>query len=287
MAEKDFNTQLPVFGNGVEHKHIGSVVQNDVGANTFVIRLLDRYGNPFDMSDVNYVTFTVLRPDGKIEVDSGFHKVFEGLVSDEDVSGVSPAPQISFDGEASTVTITPSSGAISVPGECLATLELYDNDKRRVTTARVCFTVVSDLSMGYDFELDSHYPVLTNLIYECQIILEAKEEYGAAKETVEALKEEAKQYAESAKGSEENVRELIDNIGGIVGGVTDYNELENRPRLNGTELVGDVSLADIGLNEITKDDIDEIFEAAVPIEPIEMRAITIEELDEMFDEVFN
>lgn len=209
MSEKIFNTQLPVFGNGEEHKHIGSVVQNDTGANKFIITLLNRHGKPFDMSDVEGVTFTVLRPDGNIEVDStafdvsGSGDAGTGAVPVDPNAPIAPplpgAPNapigsdtvgvqegnIAIDKETSTVIIIPTSSAISEAGECFATLELFDKQKRRISTARVCFSVVSDLGTGYDFTLDPHYPVLTNLIYACQVVFEARDEYESVKTTVE------------------------------------------------------------------------------------------------------
>ena len=223
MSEKIFNTQLPVFGNGEEHKHIGSVVQNDVAANKFVITLLDRRGKPFDMSDVTSVTFTVLRPDGQIEVDSSiFHD--NSSSSETPAAPVAPGtptvpsapdapitPQeigvqegnIEIDKDTSIVTIIPPSSVLSVAGECFATIELFDKQKHRVSTARICFSVVSDLGTGYDFKLDPRYPVLTNLIYACQVVLEAKEEYEDAKESVEDSVRLAGESALSAKTAKE------------------------------------------------------------------------------------
>lgn len=40
---------------------------------------------------------------------------------------------------------------------------------------------------------------------------------------------------------------------------TDYNELENKPTINGVELTADMSLKDIGILEMTAEMVDEIF----------------------------
>lgn len=39
----------------------------------------------------------------------------------------------------------------------------------------------------------------------------------------------------------------------------DYNELENKPTINGVELTQEMELADIGLLELTPDMVSEIF----------------------------
>lgn len=43
--------------------------------------------------------------------------------------------------------------------------------------------------------------------------------------------------------------------GGGSGGTTDYNDLENKPTINGAELTGDMTLEDIGDTTIPDDDI--------------------------------
>lgn len=40
-----------------------------------------------------------------------------------------------------------------------------------------------------------------------------------------------------------------------------YEDMTNKPRINGVELVGDLTLADLGLEEIQASDIDAIFES--------------------------
>lgn len=39
----------------------------------------------------------------------------------------------------------------------------------------------------------------------------------------------------------------------------DYNELENKPTINGVELTSDMELTDIGILEMTPEMVDEIF----------------------------
>lgn len=39
----------------------------------------------------------------------------------------------------------------------------------------------------------------------------------------------------------------------------DYNNLENKPSINGVELTQDMTLEDVGINEMTPDMVSEIF----------------------------
>ena len=39
----------------------------------------------------------------------------------------------------------------------------------------------------------------------------------------------------------------------------DYNQLENKPSINGVELTSDIGLSDIGLSEMTTEMVSEIF----------------------------
>lgn len=41
--------------------------------------------------------------------------------------------------------------------------------------------------------------------------------------------------------------------------MTDYNELENKPTINGVELSSDMELSDIGIYEMDTEMVDEIF----------------------------
>lgn len=43
-------------------------------------------------------------------------------------------------------------------------------------------------------------------------------------------------------------------------GTSNYEDLENKPMINGVVLLGDVSLADLGLSEAQPSDIDAIFD---------------------------
>jgi hypothetical protein len=53
----------------------------------------------------------------------------------------------------------------------------------------------------------------------------------------------------------------LDMVSGILvsGGVTDYNDLENKPQINGVDLVGNRSLPDLDINRITNSFINSLF----------------------------
>lgn len=42
-------------------------------------------------------------------------------------------------------------------------------------------------------------------------------------------------------------------------GSTDYNDLENKPRINGTELVGDKDFSDLGTRSLTEEEVTGLF----------------------------
>lgn len=46
-------------------------------------------------------------------------------------------------------------------------------------------------------------------------------------------------------------------------GVTSYEELENKPRIEGRELVGDRSFADLGLPELSNFDLQQMYNSIV------------------------
>lgn len=52
------------------------------------------------------------------------------------------------------------------------------------------------------------------------------------------------------------IKTLFILSGGVV---MDYEELENKPSINGTTLEGDLELEDIGISELTPDMVSEIF----------------------------
>ena len=56
--------------------------------------------------------------------------------------------------------------------------------------------------------------------------------------------------------SAENPFKITGEGGGsnVSGGVTDYNDLQNRPKINGKTLAGNQSFSDLGLEPMTKDE---------------------------------
>lgn len=56
----------------------------------------------------------------------------------------------------------------------------------------------------------------------------------------------------------------IKNLQASGGGITDYSDLNGKPSINGVQLVGDLSLEDIGVTPVTSEEID----AALGYSPI-------------------
>ena len=52
--------------------------------------------------------------------------------------------------------------------------------------------------------------------------------------------------------------DLTGNILSIMEGTKDYNELYNKPRISGTELIDDVSLFDIGVDILTNSELENL-----------------------------
>lgn len=50
-------------------------------------------------------------------------------------------------------------------------------------------------------------------------------------------------------------RKVTNPFWGGGSGTTDYNDLENKPSIEGTTLVGDLTLADIGVEPLTEEQI--------------------------------
>lgn len=46
--------------------------------------------------------------------------------------------------------------------------------------------------------------------------------------------------------------------GNATGGVTDYNDLQNRPKINGKTLTGNMNFSDLGLEPMTKNEVTEM-----------------------------
>jgi hypothetical protein len=139
---KQFTFPLSIKDNNL--KKIGTVVANDVSGNKFLITLMDG-SRAFDITGHSNITFTVLKPDGTLSIDS------EGTY----ISVV--------DAEKGIISIVLVDEAIDVAGFCKATVEVYANGLR-VSSSRIGFDVVAELSAGADVTGDSNYPVLVELI---------------------------------------------------------------------------------------------------------------------------
>ena len=61
----------------------------------------------------------------------------------------------------------------------------------------------------------------------------------------------------------------------------DYERLKNLPLINGTQLIGDVSLEELGIDNLTESDAETITR-----ETVDVMIATDTEIEEMLDEVF-
>lgn len=70
-------------------------------------------------------------------------------------------------------------------------------------------------------------------------------EKGATEEQAQQIKDNA----DAIEQLQKDVEDLQDSGGGGSGGTTNYNKLTNKPSINGKELIGNVSLEDVGIKE--------------------------------------
>lgn len=150
---KTFLSALQIKGEKV--KNLGNIVQNDRGSNKFILRLSDGT-KPVDLTDYSVITVTVVKPDKTLCVDSTPCDRIEVL--DE------------YNGE---ISIVLHDNAIDVAGECTATVEVYEDD-RKMSSARFMYTVTPDLAEGADPTGEASFPVLQNLVSHVSSVL-AKE----------------------------------------------------------------------------------------------------------------
>ncbi len=161
-----------------------------------------------------------------------------------------------------------------IPGVVVADLKLYDGDTQRVSTASFIFQVTGDTMDGVGGGTGGYSDQLEQLSQE---FAETLEEYQDAFGDVgainprggySALEEYTALDLVSYNGSSYLCREGCTGIAptnttywqvfasGGGGGTDDYEDLENKPSINGVELSGDKSTGDLGIEFNDLDDVD-------------------------------
>ena len=97
-----------------------------------------------------------------------------------------------------------------------------------------------------------------NLAVENDRRLSILEQNGYAVEVVDNLETQSSTKALSAKQGY-LLNEKIKAISGVDGGTTDYKNLTNKPKINGVELVEDLTFEDLGLRSINDLELASIF----------------------------
>lgn len=190
--DKIFVKQVNISGE--EIVKVGNVVQNDINANLFIISLLKNNGDPVDLTGVTNITFTVKKSNGLIVVDSLGERI------------------VISDAKGGEISITLISTATDVPGEQIATLEVF-HGLIRTTSARFYYVVTPELMGEHDPSATDQYPVLTNLIAQvgpisaAEAVRVAAETQRQSAETLRLEAEGTRADAESARLSSETARQ--------------------------------------------------------------------------------
>lgn len=161
-----------------------------------------------------------------------------------------------------------------IPGVVVADLKLYDGDTQRVSTASFIFLVTGDTMDGVGGGTGGYSDQLEQLSQE---FAETLEEYQDAFGDVGAINPRGEYSAleeytaldlVSYQGNSYLCREGCTGIAptnttywqvfasGGGGGTDDYEDLENKPSINGVVLSGDKSTGDLGIEFNDLDDVD-------------------------------
>jgi hypothetical protein len=144
MIQKEFYINLDI--KQLIPKNIGSVVRNDVSGNMVLINLVDG-SDPFDITGYTTITFTVLKPDKTYYIDSLGTRISV------------------IDAAKGYISVVLGDQAIDTNGLCLATIEVFQGASR-ITSAKLSFLVVKELSEGADPSGESAYPLLLELMLQ-------------------------------------------------------------------------------------------------------------------------
>lgn len=182
MIQKEFYVQLQVKQQ--IPKNVGAVVQNDINGNRFMVSLVDGV-NPVDITGYTTITFTVLKPDNTYYVDSIGDRI------------------VVIDPKRGELSIILGTQAVTKPGLCQAVIEVWQNNIR-ITSAKLIYLVIPDISYGADPTSESDYPALLSLMSQ----LSSAEGLRLTAEDGRVLAETGRVNAELARVTAENQREI-------------------------------------------------------------------------------
>lgn len=123
-------------------------------------------------------------------------------------------------------------------------VSLYENDSK-LTSASNCLDVSKEQVVINDEIVEVYLPIFDEMIKELNDALIQTNNLDISvskKDKVSTITVTKKD------GSTESV-DIKDGDGGGTGGTSDYEELENKPSINGTELIGNKTLEDLGIDQ--------------------------------------
>lgn len=188
MIQKEFYVQLQVKQQ--VPKNVGAVVQNDINGNRFMVSLIDGV-NPVDITGYTTITFTVQKPDNTYYVDSLGDRI------------------VVIDPKRGELSIILGTQAVTKPGLCQAVIEVWQNNIR-ITSAKLVYLVVPDISYGADPTSESDYPALLSLMSQlssAEGLRVIAEDGRVLAETGRVNAETAREQAETARQANELIRQ--------------------------------------------------------------------------------
>lgn len=171
MLTNEYNIELNIR-NTVPLRTNITLVQNDKDTNIFNFTILNKK-TPVNLTDVNYITITFLRPDNIPVISDGITII---------------------DATVGKLKYKINTTEISIPGQVITTIEFYGENNERLTSSQFIFNVREELANNEAIESTDDYNVLSKLLIAGQ------------NETARMGKETERINAENERNNAENIR---------------------------------------------------------------------------------
>jgi hypothetical protein len=171
VLTNEYNIELNIR-NTVPLRTNITLVQNDKDTNIFNFTILNKK-TPVNLTDVNYITITFLRPDNIPVISDGI------IIEDATIGKLQYALNTT---------------EISIPGQVITTIEFYGENNERLTSSQFIFNVREELANNEAIESTDDYNVLSKLLIAGQ------------NETARMGRETERINAENERNNAENIR---------------------------------------------------------------------------------
>ena len=92
------------------------------------------------------------------------------------------------------------------------------------------------------------------VVYDPDFIMDYQDTHYVVEMMIKPVQDEQK----SLQDELEELKQKIKPDGSVIP-LTDYSDLINKPKINGVEITGELTLSDLGVETLNNDDIDSIF----------------------------